>query len=136
MSDQDDAKKAMLILTEAIAEGQTVDIVKKSKYRTLTQNAALHLMFEQLANELNNKGLDQRKVLNESIEIPWDKDSVKDFLWRPVQDAKFNTTSTTDLKSNEIDEVFRILQRHLNQKLNIGIEFPSIETLINKQRYT
>ena len=136
MSDQDDVKKAMLILTEAIAEGQTVDIVKKSKYRTLTQNAALHLMFEQLAQELNDKGLDQRKVLNESVEIPWDKDSVKDFLWRPIQDAKFNTTSTTDLKSNEIDEVFKILQRHLNQKLNIGIEFPSIETLINKQRYT
>lgn len=136
MSNQSDAKQAMLILTEAIAEGQIIDIVKKSKYRTLTQNAALHLMFEQLAQELNSKGLDQRKVLSERIEIPWSKDSVKDFLWRPVQDSMFKTTSTTDLKSNEIDEVFKILQRHLNQKLNIGIEFPSIETLINQQRYT
>lgn len=134
MSKSEDAEKAMTILAKAIAEKTTVDIVKKSNFRTITQNAALHLMFEQLADELNSKGLDQRKVLKESIEIPWTKDSIKEYLWRPIQEAKFDTTSTTDLKTNEIDEVFKILQRHLNQKLNIGIEFPSIETLILSQK--
>ena len=135
MSNQDDVQEAMSLIGKAVAEGLTLDIVKKSKYRTITQNAALHLMFEQLAAELNSYGLDQRKVLNKSVEIPWSKDSVKDFLWRPIQDAKFKTTSTTDLKTDEIDEVFKILQRHLNQKLDIGIDFPSIETLINNQRF-
>lgn len=134
MSIKEEAEQAMSLLTKAIIDGSKVEIVKKSNFMTITQNAALHLMFEQLAHELNSQGLDQRKVLKESIEIPWTKDSIKEYLWRPIQEAKFDTTSTTDLKTNEIDEVFKILQRHLNQKLNIGIEFPSIETLILSQK--
>lgn len=135
MSNQEDMQEAMSLIGKAVAEGVTLDIVKKSNYRTVTQNAALHLMFEQLAQELNDRGLDQRKVLKETVDIPWSKDSIKDFLWRPIQDALFDTTSTTDLKTKEIDEVFKLLQRHLNEKFNVGIEFPSIETLINNQRF-
>jgi hypothetical protein len=41
------------------------------KTRTLKQNAALHLMFTQLAQELNEAGFDMKKTLKPEIEIMW-----------------------------------------------------------------
>lgn len=104
------------------------------KKRTLTQNNALHLMFDQLAEKLNDAGFDMKKTLKPSIDIPWSKMSVKEYLWRPVQKAQLGKESTTDLTTKEIDEVFETLCRHLRQKLGIEIHFPSIETQIMEKR--
>lgn len=130
-----DYKKAIELIDSIKKNGSIVEIVKKSNNRTLTQNSALHLMFSQLAEELNSQGLDQRKTLKPSVSIPWSKDSVKELLWRPIQEAVVDKESTTDLTTKEIDEVFRIMQIHLHSVVGISIEFPSIETLINKQRF-
>lgn len=134
MSDPDQAQNAMALLTNCIVSGSKVEIVRKSGRRTLSQNSALWLMFTQLADELNEKGLDQRKVLKESVSIPWSKDTICEFIWKPVQKAVVEKESTTDLTTREIDEVFAVLQRHLHQQFDLGITFPSIQTLINEQR--
>ena len=55
--------------------------------RTLKQNNALHLFFWQLAEELNAAGLDMKKVLKPQVDITWTTDSIKDYLWRPLQIA-------------------------------------------------
>jgi hypothetical protein len=95
--------------------------------RTGNQNRALWLFYELLADELNNAGLDQRKVLKETIEIPWTKQSIHDQLWIPIQKAMFSTESTTALsKSQEIDRVHEVLMRHLGEKFHIEyIPFPN-----------
>lgn len=98
--------------------------------RTLQQNRALHLMFDQLAQELNQAGFDMRKTLKPSIDIPWTGESVKEYLWRPVQQAQVNKKSTTELTTSEIDEVFDTINRHLGTKFGIYVPFPSIETLM------
>ena len=107
---------------------------KEPKQRTLTQNNALHLMFEHLAQELNEAGFDMKKTLKPEIDIPWSKETVKEFIWRPIQTAQLRKKSTTELTTKEIDEVFNTLTRHLGQKLGIEIMFPSIETLMLEQR--
>ena len=97
------------------------------KPRTLTQNAALHVYFELLAEELNNAGLEMRKVLKPSVEIPWDQESVKSFLWKPIQFAQIQKDSTTDLTTAEVNKIYETLNRHLGDKLSVHVDFPTSE---------
>ena len=100
--------------------------------RTLRQNAAMHLMFNMLADELNTHGFDMKRTLKADIDIPWTGDTVKSFLWKPVQKAQLSKESTTQLTTKEIDAVYDTLNRYLGEKLGIHVDFPSIESLINK----
>ena len=98
--------------------------------RTLKQNRALHLMFDMLARDLNENGLDMRRTLKPSIDIPWTGESVKEYLWRPVQQAQVNKKSTTELTTKEIDLVFLTINRHMGERFGLRVDFPSIETLM------
>ena len=115
-------------------EGSEVEIRIVKDKRTRKQNKALHLYFTQVANALNEAGLDMRKVLKQSVDIPWTAERVKEFLWRPVQKTYLNKESTTELnKLKEIDEIWEILNRHLSEKFGIYIPFPSVETLMEEE---
>lgn len=102
--------------------------------RTLKQNNALHLMFEHLAQELNDSGLDMRKTLKPGVEIPWNKTTIKEYIWRPIMEAQIGKKSTTELTTTDIDQVFNTIVRHLGNKFGIEIDFPSVETMIMNQR--
>lgn len=98
--------------------------------RTTLQNKALHLYFQMLGDALNEAGLDMRKVLEPGVEIPWNKDMVKNYLWRPIQQAQIGKESTTELETQEIDQVFETLNRHLADKFGVHIPWPSIEEIM------
>ena len=106
--------------------------LEKKEYpkRTNRQNRALHVMFGLLARELNDNGLDMRKTLKPSIDIPWTDKSVKEYLWRPVQKLQLNKASTTELTTVEIDEVFDTIVRHLGETFGVGIQFPTIDATL------
>lgn len=97
------------------------------KQRTLQQNKALHKFFTMLADDLNESGYDMKKVLKPSVDIPWNADTVKNYLWRPVQEAQLQKESTTELSTREIDVVYNTLNRHLGDKLGVHVPFPSDE---------
>src|SRR3990167_9113796 len=103
---------------------------KYEKQRTLQQNKALHLYFQLIADRLNEAGLDMKAVLKD-VEIPWGKDTVKDFLWRPVQELQVGKQSTTELNTKEIDEIYDTLNRHLAQ-FGIHESWPSLESIFEK----
>ena len=110
------------------------DPVQK-KQRTPQQNKSLWLYYELLAESLNNAGLDQRKVLKPSIEIPWTKQAVHDRLWIPIQNAMFNTDSTTELNTSGIDKIAEVLIRHLGSQFNVPVtEFPSISHELHEKQ--
>ena len=90
-----------------------------SRQRTNAQNRALHLFCRLLSECLNSAGLDQRKVLKEEIEIPWNEESVKESLWRPIQAAVINKESTADAETDEYSKVYEVLARHLSSKLGV-----------------
>lgn len=98
--------------------------------RTSQQNKSAHVFFELLAQALNDAGLDMRAVLKEDVDIPWSKDTVKDYLWRPIQKAMLQKKSTTELeKIDEIDRVHEVLMRHLGEKFGIDyIPWPAYKT--------
>ena len=92
------------------------------KQRTRRQNGALHLFFQQLAESLNNAGLDQKKVLKPEVSIDWSMEDVKEKLWRPFQIAIIRKESTTDLESiGDIEKIHKTLMRELGEKH--GVEF-------------
>ena len=98
------------------------------KQRTLTQNNALHLYFDMLAEALNDAGLDMRKTLKHDIEIPWTRENVKNHLWRPIQKALTEKHSTTELDRIEPSQIYEVLNRHLADKFKVHVPFPSEET--------
>ena len=100
---------------------------KEPKQRTSLQNRSLHLYFTMVADALNDAGLDLRKVLKESVDIPWTKYNVKEFLWKSVQELHFGTRSTTELTTKDIDKVYDTLNRFLGEKFGIHVQFPSID---------
>ena len=95
--------------------------------RTNKQNNSLHLYCYLLATALNNAGLDVRKVLKPEIAIPWTTNGVKNLLWRPVQIARLEKKSTTELTTAEVNIIYNILNLHLSEKFGIHEAFPSKE---------
>jgi len=99
--------------------------------RTLRQNRAMHLAFDLLGKQLNDAGLDMKQVLKPNIAIPWNKMTVKKYLWKPIQEAMYGTDSTTNLTTKQVHKVWDVLMRHLGEQFGVVQEFPSIEYLID-----
>jgi len=108
---------------------------KKEKQRTLTQNRALHLYFQFVADTLNDSGLDMKKVLKPTIDILWTKYSIKEYLWKSVQNVMFGKESTKTLTTKEIDIVYDQLNKFLSEKFGISVPFPSLEELIWQEEF-
>lgn len=105
-----------------------VEITVGERRRTLTQNRALHLWFRFLAETLNDAGYDMRKTLREGAEIPWTEHSVKEYLWKPVQEALQGKESTTEANRTEYTEVRDALSEHLYNRLGVvAPEWPKRE---------
>lgn len=108
--------------------------MKIDKIRTIQQNKALWKYFEALAQEFSDHGLDMKKVLRPEIDIPWNKDTICEFLWKPIMKAQTDKSSTTELTTKEITEIYDTINRHLSEKFGISVEWPSLDSLINKSR--
>lgn len=104
---------------------------KEYKKRTAQQNKALHLYFEHLAQELNDSGYDMRKTLKPTIDIPWNSKTIKEYLWRPIQNAQVIKKSTTNLTTAEVTKIYETLNRFLGEKFGLTVPFPSQEELID-----
>ena len=117
-------------------DGDTVEIslVRKYQNRTEKQNRALHLYFELIAEKLNDAGLDMRLVLPRMADIPWSRLTVKELLWRPLQEAQLKKQSTTELETKDIDLVLDTFTRFL-ATMGVQVDFPSEEEMLNKKWY-
>ena len=94
--------------------------------RTLPQNSALHRWCEQVAEELNASGQPVQLVLQKTIDLDWDKYSVKNLLWRNIQRALVRKESTTQLKKHEeINKIYEHLNRFLGEKCGIHVPWPA-----------
>jgi len=96
------------------------------KPRTSQQNRALHLWFQQVADELNGGGYNVQLVIKEQLDVDWTGELVKELLWRMVMIAVVGKRSTTELKKHEeIDTIYDTLNRHLGEKFGIHVAFPN-----------
>jgi hypothetical protein len=99
------------------------------KQRTIQQNKSIHLFCQMLADALNDAGWNVQKTLRHDVEIPWNMTLVKELIWKPVQEAMTDKESTTELDRLEPSQIYEVLNRHLGEKLQIHVPFPSEETM-------
>lgn len=105
----------------------------ESKTRTLTQNKSLHVYFRLLAEALNDAGYNIRQTLKDDFNIPWTEFTVKELLAKPVIKAYLGKDSTTELTTDEVDEVYDVLNQNLGEKTGVFVPFPSNEeTMLNQ----
>lgn len=97
--------------------------------RTSKQNRALHLYFRLLAEALNEAGYDMKAVIRKEVDIPWTMESVKEYLWRPIQKQYILEKSTVQLSTKNIDEIYDIVNRVIGERTGVFIPFPSFETM-------
>ena len=99
--------------------------------RTIPQNSALHLLFEQLSKECLDKGIEMRDLVKEEVPIECTPENLK-WLWKLLQNALFKTKSTTELKkTGQIEIVYEAFNKILIERTNGEISlppFPSLET--------
>lgn len=98
---------------------------KSGKTRTHKQNNALHVYCRQLAEALNTGGLDMKKTLKQETDIPWTGELVKQYMWKPVQEAIIGSDSTSSATVEDYDKVHQVLSKHLSEKFNLYIPFPT-----------
>ena len=124
INNQADLENAILQLRNMNIPEYGIHVSIKDGQRTLKQNSSLHQFYGDLANDLNNSGLDMRVVLKPSVPIEWDKTSVKKKLWKPIQEALEKGESTTDLTRVGVSEVYQTLAKHMAEKFGITTPFP------------
>ena len=95
------------------------------KIRSSKQNAALHLWFTQMADLLNNKGITFESIAG--LEAPFTAEYIKVNWFKPIAFAMFEINTTTKLNSNQINQIFDVVSKHLSEMTGEFIEFPSIE---------
>jgi len=111
-------------LLNSMGDGELCEVEYKAGSRTLSQNAALHLWCEQVAQELNEHQLTCSNFFKEGHGVKFTKQIVKDEIWRPVQRAVTGEDSTRKPTKVQYGEIFD----HVNGKLaeyGIHIEWPT-----------
>lgn len=92
--------------------------------RTGQQNSAIHLYFAQLAGALNSAGYDVKKTMRQDVAIPWTEALIKELIWRKVQNAMFDIDSTAKLNTEQISEVYEVINNHIATSFGVSVAFP------------
>lgn len=103
--------------------------------RTDKQNNALHLLFDQIAKECLDKGIELRELIKDEVPIPVTPENIK-WMWKLLQNAMFGTTSTRELKkTGQIEQLYDVFSQIFAERTGGEVQlppFPSMESLINK----
>jgi hypothetical protein len=95
------------------------------KARTPKQNNSIHKYCSLLSDAFNQAGLDMKAVLKPEVDIPWTTESVKNHIWRPIQEIMVEVESTTELSTTDVDAIYQVVAKHLAEKHGISVAFPS-----------
>lgn len=127
--------KAFKKLSEYSLKNKKIELKILEDTRTPRQNRALHLYFKMVADELISVGYDfhyTNPFTGEITQLPYTKDRVKDYIWRPLQQALFEIESTTKLTTKMIDDILEALQIWF-PKIGVKAKFPNKFDLLIKQ---
>jgi hypothetical protein len=102
-------------------KGQIYEIIKPT--RTQHQNSAIHAYCREVAEVMAAHGMDMKTVIKDGVPIEPTMYLVKDYMWRPVQEAVTGVKSTTRVNKFEVNEVYEHLSRLLVEKYSINVPF-------------
>lgn len=124
-----ESKKRSFIefVEKAFCEKKWVEYeINFDKTRTSSQNRALHAYCRLLAERLNDAGYPFIATINgKEIEVDWDKDLVKKFIWKPVQKIMTEKKSTTEPSTKQYAEVYETVNRFTASRFAVSVQWPS-----------
>lgn len=97
--------------------------------RSNKQNAVLHLLFRRLAEGLNDAGFEITHPFKADLEIPYTEHSVKELLYRPIIEAMFGESSSTQLSTNQFSEAMTTLVDAVCRNTGVNVPIPTEESL-------
>lgn len=109
--------------------------IKTGKQRSIAQNSALQVYCRELAKAMNDAG--HEREVNTPIgkcQLPWNADSVKENIWRPVQKAMTGEHSTTQPERSQYVEIYDVINRHLIETKGIHVPWPARENEPSKNQ--
>jgi len=109
-----------------------ITIEKWVKRRTDKQNNSIHLYCQILSQEFLARGIDMREIIRDEIPISFTPESVKIYLWKPIQMAMFGKKSTTQLDTHEVSQIHDQLNKIIIERTKgeVSVAFPSVEELL------
>ena len=93
--------------------------------RSSSQNNALHLLFRQIAEELNDAGYTRPHPWGK-MEIPYSETAVKEIFYLPILDKVYSKQHSSDLDTKELSESVDILLDALAQNTGIAMQMPQL----------
>jgi len=94
--------------------------IDTGRQRTNQQRKAIEVFCAQLADVLNDSGMDMQAVFDvKEVSVPWSQERVKDVLFRPIMAALLGISSTVDLERADCSRVHNVLCKNLSEKLGI-----------------
>jgi hypothetical protein len=105
---------------------------KAEQPKTDAQRSAIHIWFRQVAEVLNDAGLDKRVVIEKlskrGIDMPWTESSVKADIYKPIFQVVHDKKSTEDAGTTDHDKVYHGLVKWFGQEFGVPLPpFPSRE---------
>ena len=94
--------------------------------RTDPQRKAIEVYCREVANALNEQGVDLKAVLEKkAIPVSCTQDNIKENIFKPILAAMFPPkTSTTELTTGEVTEVYEHMNRWTANEFGVSMEFP------------
>lgn len=122
---RDAANRFCQFVMDQLEEGTERRYSIKRETRSSSQNNALHLLFRQIAEELNDAGYTRPHPWGK-MEIPYSETAVKEIFYLPILDKVYSKQHSSDLDTKELSESVDILLDALAQNTGIAMQMPQL----------
>jgi|MDTG01.1.fsa_nt_gb hypothetical protein len=122
---RDAANRFCQFVMDQLEEGTERRYSIKRETRSSKQNASIHLLFRQIAEELNDAGYTRSHPWGK-MEIPYSETAVKEIFFLPILEKVYGKQHSSDLDTKELSESVEILLDALAQNTGIAMQMPQL----------
>lgn len=129
----DDREKAKMFCQYVMGQAEEgIDRLYSVKRatRSVKQNNALHLLFREIANAMNDAGYTRPHPWGK-MEVPYSETAIKEMFYVPIIDKVYEKQRSSDLNTKELSESVEYLLDAVAQNTGIAMQMPQ---LFNGQR--
>ena len=123
---------ASQLFNKLVLDKRLIELKQIKKTRSNLQNRALYLFFRLISDELNNIGLtfSYTGLKGSEMELRYTPDLVKSTIWKPIQKTLYNTHSTKELTTSQLNKISETIIKFFADK-GISLIFPNMSYLFD-----
>lgn len=104
---------------------------RTEKQRSLLQNNSLHKLFADISRYCIENNIDMKTIMEHMKKYRCEASptAIKS-VWKDIQFSITKKNSTTELETNEVDEVYEEFNKFISEVTKEHFPFPSMESLM------